>query len=66
MMKRLKEIQQKYAIIGDVCDKGLMIGVEFVKNSKTKEPASDEVIGVMNKFFKRGFAIVTASKSTMR
>jgi 4-aminobutyrate aminotransferase len=66
MMKRLKEMQQKYPIIGDVRGKGLMIGVEFVKDRETKEPASDEVIEVMIKCFKRGLAIITAGKSTMR
>lgn len=64
-MKRLKEMQQKYPIIGDV-RKGLMIGVEFVKDQETKEAASDEVIEVMIKCFKRGLAIITAGKSTMR
>jgi len=66
MMKRLKEMQQKYPIIGDVRGKGLMIGVEFVKDQETKEAASDEVIEVMIKCFKRGLAIITAGKSTMR
>jgi 4-aminobutyrate aminotransferase-like enzyme len=59
-------MQQKYPIIGDVRGKGLMIGVEFVKDQETKEPASDEVIEVMNKCFKRGLAIITAGRSTMR
>jgi 4-aminobutyrate aminotransferase len=66
MMKRLKEMQQKYAIIGDVRGKGLMVGLEFVKSPETKEPASDELIDVMNKCFKRGLAIITAGRSTMR
>jgi len=66
MMKRLKEMQQKYPIIGDVRGKGLMIGAELVKDRETKEPAADELIDVMNKCFKRGLAIITAGKSTMR
>jgi 4-aminobutyrate aminotransferase len=66
MMKRLKEMQQNYPIIGDVRGKGLMIGVEFVKDRETKEPASDEVLDIMNKCFKRGLAVINAGKSTMR
>lgn len=66
LMKRLKEMQQKYAIIGDVRGKGLMVGAEFVKDPEKKTPASDEVLDVMNKCFKRGLAIITAGKSTMR
>jgi 4-aminobutyrate aminotransferase len=66
LMKRLREMQQKYPIIGDVRGKGLMVGVEFVKDRETKEPASKELEDVMNKCFKRGLAIITAGKSTMR
>ena len=66
VMKRLKEMQQKYPIIGDVRGKGLMIGVEFVKDQETKEPAPDETLDIVNKCFKRGLAIITAGKSTIR
>jgi 4-aminobutyrate aminotransferase len=66
LMKRLKEMQQKYPIIGDVRGKGLMIGVEFVKDQETKTPASQEVLDVMNKCFRRGLVIITAGRSTMR
>ena len=66
LMKRLNEMQQKYPIIGDIRGKGLMIGAEFVKDRETKEPASQELQDVMNKCFKRGLAIITAGRSTMR
>lgn len=66
LMKRLKEMQQKYPIIGDVRGKGLMVGAELVKDPEKKTPAIDEVLDVMNKCFKRGLAIITAGKSTMR
>ena len=66
LMKRLKEMQQKYSIIGDVRGKGLMVGVEFVKDRETKEPASKEIQEIMNKCFKRGLAIITSGMSTMR
>jgi len=38
---RLKELQNKYEIIGDIRGPGLMIGIELVKDRNTKEPASD-------------------------
>jgi 4-aminobutyrate aminotransferase len=66
LMKRLREMQQKYSIIGDVRGRGLMIGAELVKDQETKAPATDEALDVMNKCFKRGVAIITAGKSTMR
>ena len=66
LMKRLKEMQQKYSLMGDIRGKGLMIGVELVKDQETRAPASDEALEVMNKCFKRGLAIITAGRCTMR
>jgi 4-aminobutyrate aminotransferase-like enzyme len=42
LMKRLNEMKEKYLIIGDVRGKGLMIGVELVKDQAKKTPAVDE------------------------
>jgi len=38
---RLKELQNKYEQIGDIRGPGLMIGIELVKNRKTREMAND-------------------------
>ena len=37
-LEKLIEIKAKHASIGDVRGRGLMLGIEFVKNRKTKEP----------------------------
>jgi 4-aminobutyrate aminotransferase len=56
-IKRLKEMQEKYEIIGDVRGKGLAICIELVKNRKTKEPIdSKEFIGRM---FRKGVLMVS-------
>ncbi|TFG28029.1 aminotransferase class III-fold pyridoxal phosphate-dependent enzyme [Candidatus Thorarchaeota archaeon] len=39
LKKRLTELMDKYEVIGDVRGLGLMVGVEFVKDRKTKEKA---------------------------
>lgn len=42
LIKRLKEMESKYEIIGEVRGKGLMIGIEIVKDKKSKEPMHDK------------------------
>lgn len=46
--KGLKELQEKYDIIGDIRGPGLMIGIELVKDRKTKEMASDITHSIVN------------------
>ena len=43
MLSRFREMQEKYAFIGDVRGKGLLIGVELVKDRRTKEPLDKAV-----------------------
>ena len=43
-----------------------MIGVELVRDRKTKEPAKRELAEVLNKSFKRGVLAIGAGLSTLR
>jgi alanine-glyoxylate transaminase/(R)-3-amino-2-methylpropionate-pyruvate transaminase len=49
LLAELKKLQDKYEIIGDVRGKGLMMGIELVKDKKTKEPAVEETARVFEK-----------------
>ncbi len=42
----LLRLQKKHSIIGEVRGKGLMLGMELVKDRKTKAPAKDELMQV--------------------
>jgi len=66
IMKHLKRMKNQYEIIGDVRGKGLMIGIEFVKNRKTKEPAGDLSTAVANECFRTGLMLLTCGKNVVR
>jgi 4-aminobutyrate aminotransferase len=36
ILKTLKEMQARHPVIGDIRGRGLMIGVEYVKNRETR------------------------------
>lgn len=49
LMDGLKRLMSKHEVIGEVRGKGLMIGIEFVKDRKTKEPAGEECFKVFER-----------------
>ena len=53
----LKDLQNKHPLIGYVDGRGLMIGIEFVKSRKTKEPATDETRMIMKRSMKKGLVL---------
>ena len=53
-------------LVGDVRGKGLMIGVELVRDRKTKEPARRELASILMNLFKRGYLVIAAGVSTIR
>lgn len=54
LMNGLFEIAKEYPFIGDIRGKGLMIGVEFVKDLYTKEPYSELVKEFRNSCLQKG------------
>ncbi len=62
----LAEIQGRHPSIGDVRGIGLMIGVEFVKDRSSKEPASELTERVVNLAFERGLLMLSCGQSVIR
>jgi 4-aminobutyrate aminotransferase / (S)-3-amino-2-methylpropionate transaminase / 5-aminovalerate transaminase len=55
MLGRFREMQQRHELIGHVQGKGLLIGLELVKDRKTKEPLDRETCGrLFQECLKRG------------
>ncbi len=66
LMSGLRDLQQKHPLIGDVRGKGLMIGVELVRDRTTKARAIEERNAVVQAMFRRGVLILGAGKNAIR
>ena len=64
--KRLLEMKEKYEIIGDVRGMGLFLGVEIVKDKKTKIRGEEEARQIMDYCFQHGLLIIIAGRNTLR
>jgi 4-aminobutyrate aminotransferase len=62
----LTEIQVRHPSMGDVRGIGLMIGIEFVKDRKSKEPADKLRDRIVDLAFKRGLLTLGCGKSVIR
>jgi 4-aminobutyrate aminotransferase len=66
IMKRFRDMMGRYELIGDVRGKGLMIGVDLVKDRKTKERARDEAAKVCMRSYQKGLILAFFSSSVLR
>jgi 2,2-dialkylglycine decarboxylase (pyruvate) len=57
LKKQLQEMADRHEIIGDVRGKGLLIGVELVRDRETKERAIEEGANIFRKCQERGLLI---------
>jgi 4-aminobutyrate aminotransferase len=66
LIGRLRALMDTHPLIGDVRGKGLMIGVELVKDRRTKARAVDERNRVVQEMFRRGVLILGAGRNAIR
>src|SRR5262249_36488098 len=66
LMAGLKALADRHALIGDVRGRGLMIGVELVRDRTTKERAIEERDAVVSACFALGLLRLGAGKNAIR
>jgi 4-aminobutyrate aminotransferase len=62
----LTALMDQHPIIGDVRGRGLMVGVELVRDRRTKERAIEERNAVVSAAFERGLLVLGAGKNAVR
>jgi 4-aminobutyrate aminotransferase len=66
MLKRMAGWPARHRIVGDVRGRGLMIGVDIVKDQKTKEYAPEKRDRIVEHAFERGILFLGCGPSTVR
>jgi len=66
IMERLRTWPARHPMVGDIRGLGLMIGVEIVKDQRTKETAHDERDRIVEMAFERGVLFLGAGENTLR
>jgi 4-aminobutyrate aminotransferase len=66
ILSRIGEWPKKHKIVGDIRGKGLMIGLEIVRDQKTKEKAKDLRDQIIQKAFEKGLLVLGAGENSFR
>ena len=66
MNKRLKEMEEKYEIVGDARGLGLMQATEIVKNKDSKEIAPKIRDEIVDRVLKKGLLLLSCGDSSIR
>jgi 4-aminobutyrate aminotransferase len=66
IMKRMADWPKKLKLVGDVRGRGLMIGVDIVKDKVTKEYAAEQRDRIVELAFERGVLFLGCGPSTIR
>jgi 4-aminobutyrate aminotransferase len=66
LLEKMQHLAERYPVIGEVRGKGLMIGVEFVKDPSSKEPAKKLTEAIIHQAFYNGLLLLSCGVSTIR
>jgi len=66
MLERLRGWKQSHPLVGDVRGRGLMIGIELVKDKATREPATALRDRIATLAFERGLLVLGCGETTLR
>lgn len=66
LMGRLRELQGKHEVIGDVRGLGLMVATEFVHGASDKRPAVELRDRIIEESYRRGLVLLPCGKSAIR
>lgn len=66
LLEKLRHLPQYYGCVGDVRGLGLMIGIELVKDQKTKQRAVELRDQVVQMCFERGLLVLGAGPNSIR
>jgi 4-aminobutyrate aminotransferase len=66
MLERLRGWVKTHPLVGDVRGRGLMIGIELVKDKATREPAAELRNRVETLAFERGLMLLGCGETSLR
>jgi 4-aminobutyrate aminotransferase len=66
IMKQMADWRERHKIVGDIRGKGLMIGIELVRDQKTKERAPELRNRIVEMAFHKGLLILGAGENALR
>jgi 4-aminobutyrate aminotransferase len=66
IFERTADWTNKFKIVGDVRGKGLMVGIEFVRDQRTKERAADLRNAIVDCAFHKGLLVLGAGENSLR
>ena len=66
IFQRTADWTNKFKIVGDVRGKGLMVGIELVRDQRTKERAGDLRNAIVDGAFHKGLLVLGAGENSLR